>query len=468
MRHLVLLLCFATAALAQPRDAGVLHVKSDNLGTTLEVVTWGTSFTQLSGDSTFKASFAPESKFDSIASGNSGAATLTAVWSGAATADSSANNLFFRDYSGDGTVSSISGVFGNAFSARYAGYLERRHASLFDVAGNWTITAFAAGFSAGNPGVGTLQTVFSVYNSPDIVQIGFQRNGYVFGRISDDGRATWDSVAVATDVYDSLYHFVALQSKAGATGADSLRLTVDGTTAAVAFSNAATSLTLDTVSVFSFRSVSDCRCRADAIWYVEDTTGVNSEMRRFAWQSLREATSLAADSASMRVYGIATDSTRRDTLLELRVQEPITTSRSWHAFETAHLDSEEVLPILVFATAQTPRGSLLDSIPAGRMDYDIAHLLFDQKRETPQLTDVQFHHETAVDTTLWELRVYPSIEDTRDLTDGYYMPVTARLFAGQNTLHTTLDLPVSGFVVVYGRSVAGSATGSVTLRYRRY
>ena len=471
---IAVVLALAVAVQADPRasDRGfTVFVRDSGIGTTAAIAAWDTfGFTQMSTDAVIRAMFAPDSKFDSLQSGNIGKIdSARAVWSGTATADSSVRNNFFQGQTGAGTVTSVTGLFGNASSARSAGFLIRRADADFLLSNNWTVAGIGGRFASGNPSDNEI--LFYMYTSPDIAQIGFDTAGRIFGRISDDGRATWDSVSVNADKADSAYHFITLQVLNLAT--DSLRITVDDSTKAIALSSfTATTATMDTAVLFSFRSgvagSADCRCRSDALYVIEDTVTVDRHMRRYIDRALREARGVATDSFKVHIAGIGTDSAAVDTQMTVGVRTPVATSRTWHAFETAWVDSDETLPILVYATATSPRQARLDSIPGGRTSFDIAQLLIgDNQRGVPVLEEVEFHHEGLIDTTLWELRVYESIEDTRDLNAGYDA-YTARLHPNQNRalLRVNRVLSPASFATVYVQGTAAT-TGSVTLRGRR-
>lgn len=465
----------AAFAGSSPRSSATgftVFVRDAGIGTTFNPASFDTAtFTQMTANATIKAMFAPDSKFDSLQSGNIGSVdSVRAVWSGTATADSSVRNNFFRSVTGTGTVANVTGLFGNAFSARLAGFLIRRADADFNFSSNWTVAAIGGRFASGNPSDNEI--LFSTYTSPDIVQIGFDTAGRIFGRISDDGRATWDSVSVNADKADSAYHFVALQVKDVAT--DSLRITVDDSTKAIALSAfTGTTATTDTPVVFSFRSgitgSQDCRCRADAIWVVEDTVTIDRHMRNYIDRALREAKGSATDSFKVHITGIGTDSAYVDTQMTVGVRTPVATARTWHAFETAWLDSgNEALPVMLFSSATSPRNSKLDTIPAGDIAADVAQVMFGKnERGVSVIDEVEFRHEAPIDTTLWQLRIYPSIMDTRSLGDGYLL-YTARLNAVQNSAILKLNyvMPPASFAAIYVQGTAAT-TGSAIIRGRR-
>lgn len=465
----------ASPYLGPCEDCWVLTVQDNDVDTVWEMVTADTGFSQMTADTTVSVAYAADSRFDSLAGGNAGNATITAVWSGGSTADSGPNALFFKDYAGNGTVASnVSALFSGAYSPRSGAYLKRIHTSLFDVAGNWTIAGFSAGYSPGNPGVGTTQTIFSVATSPDIIQIGYQKSGYIFARVSDDGRATWDSVAVAVDVYDSTYHFWALQSVSKKVGApkDSLRLTVGNASASIAFANAVTAMTLDTAAVFSFRSGDDCRCRVDELWLVEDTTAVNAELRRYAWERGKEAKGLAADSASVTIASLkAADSTYAGAQrLKVPIGSPaVLAGGNRMLFESAVADTDEVLPLLVFSTGATPRGARLDSIPAGKLHYPIAHRVFDWKKGSPTIGSVELELLSTTDSVHVEVRAYPDLSDARNLSVGYEQLWRGVLTQGERRVTVAIDrvLPMGAYVSVWAKGSAANASIVVRLKGTR-
>jgi len=482
MRKIALPLLIATAALAAgPRGGNdntvFVTVKDAGINTSWAVVNSDTgAFTQIAADTTIRVAFASESRLDSLRTGNAGGGTATAIWSGGSTADTAGTN-FFQDRGQTSPSATATGVFGSGFSSTWGSYLTRVEDTDFQLTGSWTISCWAKGSSPGNPGLTTKQVAFSAYSSSDIVEIGFDQNGYIYGRLSDDTGSNWDSIGVKADKYDGQWHWVTFQAlaKAGhAANKDSIRLTVDDSVRSVVFSSASTAMTVDSVSAFSYAGTSILQGMMDEIWYLEDSITVDLPMRNYAWRAGREALGFAADSAAVHITGIGTDSVKVDTLLKVPVGSPAVTARRWHAFELAFLDSHEAMPVVVYTSATSPRATQLDSIPAGSLIYDAAHLFAGKGgRSDLVLTGVTFQHEGAIDSTDWELRVYPSLESSRSLSNGYWVAATARLHQDNTEFTKPLNLELTAgpkssaaFVAIYAKGTAATK-GAATITARR-
>jgi len=465
------LLAAATAfADGEPLDVTpYLFVRDTDIHTTVELVDADTGFTPIAADTTIRVEWATKGRFDSLNVGNGGpsSAGVRGIYGLASTADSSASANFFRT----GSVGFVAAVFGNGASARNTP-LGREEDTEFALGTNrWVFAIWAAGMSPGNPGVGTVQSIWSHYASPDKIDLKYNSAGQVSLVATDDYGQTVDSVGIATDYYDSLYHFI-VASRHSST----FRLQVDnGTVATTAVSAAAGALDGDTLKVFGTRAdANKCRCRADAFKIAEDSTTINSETLLYTYRRGRVNLGLAAtDTIRVRLAGIGTDSTYRDTTMKVADNAIATTSRRWHAFQSAVLDSEEVLPILIYTSATSPRSTKLDSIPAGLLRNDNATVF--AGRRGMWMKSVTFTHESPTDTSLWSLRLYPSIEQSRDLTDGFDLLASARLHANQQEYTKQfgangLLLPPGSFVSVYSRAASGSVrrvTGSAALEIDR-
>ena len=129
------------------------------------------------------------------------------------------------------------------------------------------------------------------------------------------------------------------------------------------------------------------------------------------------------------------------------------------------------MPLLVFTTPSTPRGSRLDSIPAGALRSDIAHL-FAYKNSDVFLRRIEMSHLSPTDTTLWEVRLYPDMEDSRDLSDGYDILAAPRLHANNPVYILNEDdyrLPTTSYLTVWAKAASGSVrqvTGSALIEVK--
>jgi len=283
------------------------------------------------------------------------------------------------------------------------------------LSGNWTLVAWSAGLSAGNPGIGEVQIVASGYSTSDIVEIGYNQKGYIFGRVSDDNGTNWDSVGVAVDLYDSVYHLAVLQSIATTGPKDSLRLFVDHRApATIAFTNASSVVPIDTVQIFARRAASAFVGLIDEVYIIEDTTTFDSQMRDFVPGGLTAAaTSWTLDSALGVLRGIdPDDSTSTDTSLSAPKDRAVGINDSLLLYERAYLDTCESQPILVFSNANSPRSSKLDSIPANKYHVPRAVIVVPRREKiTIERIKVGVLDASHLDIITFEARGYPEYED---------------------------------------------------------
>lgn len=453
-----------------------MYVRSTDIHTTMEMVNADTGFTQITADTTIRVEWAVKSHWDSLNLGNGGGGggEVRAVYSMASTADSSGGGLFFQD-DGQGSSAFVAGVFGNATSPT-SDYLIAEGAALNLGTNAWTVTAWARGLSPGNPGIGTLQTVWALIQTPDHIEMHFNASGYPSLVVTDDKHATVDSITVETDYYDSTFHQIVAKRE----GLNFTLQVDNGTKASTAVSNAASALDPDTLLVFGTRTqvaatrligARQFRGQVDHMKVVEDSTTIDSAMVSYGY-----ARSLTADSILVHISGVGTDSTHVDTSMLVALNAVSTTARTWHAYETAHLDSDMAHAIIVYTNAVSPHGTgYLDSIAAGDFRSDKAHL-FGGTRSL-RLRSVEFIHESPTDTTTWQLRYYPSVEDSRDLSVGYDILATARLHQNESTYLKTFGRPgegiylsKGGILTVYAQAASGSirrVTGSAILEVER-
>ena len=443
-------------------------VKDSLIGTAWERVTQDTGFTQLSTDTTLTWMFSPTNDLDSLrVSGKSHLGRRTAVWTGPGTADSTSNNLFFQDR-GQSDPASVTAAYGSGWSFTRLSYLSRVHASLFDVAGNWTLPIWVNSNKTANPGA--TEIFYSVYNSPDIIQMGFDRNGNVFARISDDGSANWDSVGLTADRYDSTWHLVTFQTRSDVAGAnDSLRITADRlVSASTLFANAATGLTLDTVQVGSFRAASKFQGRADEAYFIEDTTTFARDMKLYAWLRGRQNLGLSSDSAMVRYFGVREDTTSMSPLDTVTMGTKAVSDSTFSIFEAAFLDTIEVLPLILYDTGGSPATTKRDSIPINAYHFNPLILAAD-KWEHLILDQITFSAPDIglVDTLHFQVRVYPEWKRAQGAGTQYYvLPGSERVVTGAGG-DVTMEGPwtITGPVVVevWARAAAASSIGQVEI-----
>lgn len=454
-----------------------LHVRDVDLGTVFEVVDADTGFTQIQADTTIRAEWAMKSHFDSLNVGNPGAGAVRGVYSMASTADSSRSLNFFQD-KGQADVNFVSAVFGNGASPEWGGYLTRYEDADFNLGTNsWVISCFAKGLSPGNPVAGKLQTVWSLFQTPDQISLHFKVGGYPVLLVTDDYGTTADSVVLAMDLYDSTWHYLVAERRGS-----NFKLRADNGTGAytgtTAVDKAAGALDPDTLMVFAERAAgSPFRGMVDHLKIVEDSTLIGPEYQTYERVRSIKALDSTADEDTARVYitGVKTDSTWATARLSPPHAKMDSAVTRWHAFESAHLGSELAEAVIVYSVPTSPRKALLDSIPAGLLRSEVAQLF--AGRRGMRLRSARFQHESNRDTTSWQLRLYPSIEDSRDLSDGFDLLATARLNQGYPQFSTTfgvdgLLLPPGSFITVYARGHSASVaqpktTGSVVLEAER-
>jgi hypothetical protein len=436
-----------------------ITVLDTDIGTSWEVVSADTGFTPMATDTTVLVAWAAQSKLDSLRTGNDGVGDVTGVFTMGSTADQSINANFFQDR-GTGTTSYVTAVFGTAASPRYNAYLTRQQDTDLAMGASWTIAAFAGGWSAGNPGVGTVQTVFSAFGSAGSkqeVRVDFMPGGYITGYVTDDGGSTADSLVYPYDVYNSAYHFITFSC-----ASSTLRLRVDNATAQTkALDKALNPLNqLDTLTVLAASAgTNDFRGRVDELWIFDDRTAVNAEMEGYLWDRFLSASGSTPDSAAVRLSGLLDADT---TYIENhKVIVPLASagasSADWTAFEAAWLDTEEVKPLLVFTGGASPRSALLDSIPGGELHYPVAQRYFG-KYDRPFLGGVSAALTGDTDTLHVELRVYPDWADGRDNTDGFYVVWRDRLTnaAPRAEARLNVDLPKSSLLQAWSKGNTGA------------
>lgn len=443
-----------------------ITVKDSLIGTTWARVTSDTGFTQMSTNATISWMYGPDSKLDSLLGGKGASgAVATAVWSGGGTADSTGNNNFFQD-AGQVNPTSVSAVFSNGWSFFGNNYHVRREDTQFRVAGNWMLAIWVNSDRVANPA--TSQIVFSAYESPDIIQVGFDPNGNLFGRISDDATATWDSVGLTADRFDSTWHAVWLQTKSAVVGdaKDSLRITVDRqVSASVAFSNAATSLTTDTVMVGGFRAASSFLGLADEAYIIEDTTTFDAASKLYTWLFGQKNLGLASDSAMVRFYGVRSDTIYGGGLDTIKIGSTTTSDSTFSLYESAFLDTIESLPIVAFATGTSPVAGRLANIATGRYLNNHAVITVG-KFDRFILDDARFSSTdiAMIDTVHFQVRVYTEFQRAKGAGTNYFV-LGERIVTGphEQILNGPWTIEGPAVVEVWARASASGSIGTVEI-----
>uniref|UniRef100_A0A6M3IYZ5 Putative lectin/glucanase superfamily protein n=1 Tax=viral metagenome TaxID=1070528 RepID=A0A6M3IYZ5_9ZZZZ len=440
-----------------------LSVRDDSLGTSWELVTADTGFTQMSADTTVCVAWSGQTAFDTLSTGRGG--KIIAAWGLGDTADQTDDGTNTNPLLEAGTPNYTAMAFGDGWSGEVGDYLYRYDTDGdFDVnAVSFSIALFCSTRTASNPPNNL--AVFSAAASPDNICLRFNTSGKLVWYITDDGSATADSVVSANDLIDGAMHFI----EAGRRGAN-WELWVDsGPVRTTAVSKAAGDIDLDSVWIGARRvkpgggaaSVRDefYLGKIDHILWRSDSLAVS--LLPYAYHRGRQAIGLETDTTRVFVSGIKqTDSTYFWQALKVPFDVPETTSVNLHVFESAYLDSEEVMPMIVYTPGGSPRSALLDTIPAGAIHMPIAHRTFD-KGMIPWLQDVTFRHLSPTDTTEWQLRAYGDLEDARDLDDGYNVLAEARTHANHPVDTQALDitLPSYSYLAVFSRASSGSVRG---------
>jgi hypothetical protein len=174
-----------------------------------------------------------------------------------------------------------------------------------------------------------------------------------------------------------------------------------------------------------------------------------------------------SDTAYVRIQGIRADSVWVDTTMRCPGHQAQTTAATFMAFEQAYLETEKSGVVSIYATA-TSAGNQLRNIAANTLHEPIAQVYADKR--SVFLESVQFNHLTGVDTTSWELRIYPDVADHRDFADGYEIRAQARLNVNSPTsgvIPLGIRMPNNSWASVWAIGSAANDRGSVTLKYQR-
>ena len=190
----------------------------------------------------------------------------------------------------------------------------------------------------------------------------------------------------------------------------------------------------------------------------------SEEFAQMAADTMIKVTNNGAAAARVHVMAIQTDSTVLDTSFSVGAAATVETlvGQKVHAFLQAYVTGDESSGTIdIFSSDDTFANSRLTQIAANQLHAPIGHWMTDKFKPTI-IRSVTFKHESVTDSTAWELRVYPSIEDTRDLTDGYYRIATARLHQGHPVHTETLDHSVDGasLIAVFSSAASSSLAGT--------
>jgi len=476
LRYALILSLVATAALAGPgatpytgsRMAGgfAVTVIDTDIDQAFELVTADTGFTALSSAAVVRVEYAGKSKLDSLRTG-SDTGDLVGVFTDGTTADQTAYANFFQDL-GNGTVSTVSAAWGDGFSPSYNAYLERDSDSDYNMGDAWAIAVFSRGMSAGNPGVGTEQTVVCLSNATQQARIGYTPDGFLTGVVTDDNNTSIDSLVYAADVYDSTW-VSAVFSCANST----LRLTVnDATTQTKSLSNATSVLgSMDNLTALASRGgANDFRGQIDELYIANDSHWLDAEMEEYLYARYLAEDGSSADTALVRIVGIgASDTLAKAQLCTVTVDAGDQTDSTYAVFENAYVEASRDHPLIVFSGADSPRGAKLDSIPQDLIHYPVAHVIADQD-QTLMLERV-IYTNYAANALTFQLRVYHNVYGTIDYTKDYEIKCPAYIASGGDPVEFDfgdgLYLGPNTAVAVFAKGAAANSDGSATLIGRR-
>jgi hypothetical protein len=458
----------------------ILTVTDTDIDTAFEIVNADTGYVPLSTDTTVTVAFAKQSLFDSLRSGKTITnGSLTAAYTMASTADQSANNNFFQDRS-TGTVAFVASAFSSAASPRNTsaswGYLIRQADADFKLGATWAIAVWSTGKSPGNPGLGTVQTAFSVGHSGSVVNPGPQQlrldylpTGQLSVVYSGAYTSGIDSVVGVGDKYDGLPH-LAVFSLASSV----LSLKIDNLAAVTkALSKNLSPLgAVDTPSVLStWRGENDFRGTVDEVYIAEDAITMNAEMQAHMYQRQLVATGASNDTGKVWISGIKrSDSTWVSPRVSFNKTTPGVTTVNMHALEWVWTDTTETEPIIVYSTASTPRQAVLDSIPSGQRHAPIAHVFFGRD-DTPVLEKVIFTN-LAANAVTYELRVYTDVGRAISYTNNYYVLCAAYMASGggsevfdfgQAKLGGGVRLSQYSYIAAFAKGASANSSGTVNI-----
>lgn len=473
MARLALLLCVLLISGASAFNPGVgasadewsVTVRDAALTTSWAIISeGGATFTQVAADTQMNVAWPAQSVLDSLRSGNGGVGTLTGIYDFTNTADQTVNANFLRDRSGK-VLSFINSPFSKAGSPRYGAWRGRWADADYKLGATWTFVAIAGGWSAGNPGVGKVQTLFSLGHSASVIDPGPQQlrldylpGGQISVVYSGAFTSGIDSVVSATDTYNSAYHLYVF-----GLSSSTLSLAVDnGTAVTKALSKNLSPLeSVDSVGVWgTWRGANLFRGRIDELYLTESAAPFTTELKTYLNRRLAEARDNIGDSAQVWTTGLkAADSTYAVENLRVPLARDTTTAYTYKLFQAAWADTDEALPLIVFPYGFSPRQALLDSIPANLIHAPVGHVVFG-KRDNPVWLGAFAAKTDTCDTVRVELRVYPDWKDARTPTTGYYVLWQDILTDAhpEAQINREVALPKPGYVALYAR--ASNAAGS--------
>jgi len=443
---------------------------------TFEVITADTGFTAMTTSDTIRVAYAATSRLDSVRAG-SGTGDLVSVFTDGTTDDQTGYNNFLQDR-GTGTVDSIAAAWGNGYSPRYNAYMVRLGDSDYNLSSSWAVAVFSKGLSSGNPGVGTVQTIFSLASSVIVsgtqrVDIQYTDDGYITGVITDDGGTSIDSLVYAVDVYDSTWTSVVFSCAASI-----ISLSVNGSVGKTKdISNATSVLALiDDLSMFATPAgENDFRGHMDEIYVENGRHWLTPEMGEFIYERYLAVDGNSTDTSLVRIVGMSSgDSLTASRLCTVVVDAAAKTPVPYAVFTNSYLEQAGDHPIMVYTNAASPRSAKLDSIPADLIHYPTAQLIFG-KGDTPILQKVIYENYGANAIT-YQLRVYHNVYGVIDFNSDYEIKCPSYIASGggQSVFdfgEMGLYLGPNSAIVAFAKGAAANAKGSVTLvgqrRYRR-
>lgn len=186
--------------------------------------------------------------------------------------------------------------------------------------------------------------------------------------------------------------------------------------------------------------------------------------------------STGTDTLSVILEGVLAADSKIDTVLLENVAPGVTaaSTQQFKYFDSAVLTEEATgaSPFLVWATGSSPRAALLDSIPAGRLDYPV-QIRFSGGDHELYIEEVEFSVPSASTYVVdFQLRCYLDDAQARDLTDGYFVAARARVDASKGPASVTkqvrVSLPPGSFYAVWALGASTNQEGCATVIGKRW
>ena len=433
-----------------------LLVVDTDIDAAWEIMTSDTGFTAMSDDTTITVAYAWQSHLDTTLAGNT--SDLMAIWSLSSSADATGTNPLIES----GTVAYGEAVFSDGGSPETDAYWFIHNAgnTLKQGTGPFSYSIWAKSTSATNPSV--VEVVFSSFATPDEVRLEFTTDGYIRATLTDDSEVSKDQVTGTVDVYDGEWHHHEVQR----TG-DRMSVFTDGSSVGVAaVSSAGGAIDPDSANVGAFRGAENFIGKVDEAWITD--AAHDPEFLQYIYRRGQQG----LDTALVKIRGLA----KSDTTYRTRVCSTITavtpcvTDSTWIAFESAFLDTAENQPIVLFTTGTQPQDVLLDSIPTGRVNYPIGHVLFGDRgwgSTIPTIDKVIFTNYGAAAVT-YELRIYHGIQLPLVYGEDYEVRCAGYIASGGNPIvcdygPNGLSLEAESYVAGFAKGASANASGTMLI-----